>query len=182
MFSSPLTSGRKYGFSIASYVSTVASMNSGSRSSSGSSARGVTRSPSPVSTVALSALSPVPRIVIENWVPDRTEMNETLATLVDRFDPHVLELGRREARVRLEGSGVGAWDALLRSDGAELREADGHEPDAVITADGPTWHQLARDLRGGMDAFRSGRLTVRRDLHLGVGFLAATAAPDDDEA
>src|SRR5918998_2103797 len=109
-------------------------------------------------------------------------MNETLATLVDRFDPRVLELGRREARVRLEGPGVGAWDAVLRADGAELREADGREPDAIITADGRTWNALARDLRGGMDAFRSGRLTVRRDLHLGVGFLAATAAPDDDEA
>ena len=109
-------------------------------------------------------------------------MNETLAILVGRFDPRVLELGRREARVRLEGPGIGAWDAVLRDGGAELVEADGHEPDAVISADGRTWNALARDLRGGMDAFRSGRLTVRRDLHLGVGFLAATAAPDDDEA
>src|SRR5918992_1333564 len=101
-------------------------MNSGSRSSSGSSARGVTRSPRPVSSVALSAFSPVPRICIRIRVPDRTEMNETLATLVRRFDPQVLELGRREARVRLEGPGVGSWDAVLRADGAELREADGH--------------------------------------------------------
>src|SRR5918992_3913721 len=109
-------------------------------------------------------------------------MNETLATLVQRFDPRVLELGRREARVRLEEPGVGSWDAVLRADGAELREADGHRPDAVITADGRTWHKLAHDLRGGMDAFRAGRLTVRRDLHLGVGFLAATAAAEDEEA
>jgi pimeloyl-ACP methyl ester carboxylesterase len=120
-------------------------------------------------------------IVITNRVPDPTEMNETLETLVRRFDPRVLELGRREARVRLEGPGVGSWDALLRADGAELQEADGHAPDAIITADGRTWHALANDLSGGMDAFRSGRLMVRRDLHLGVGFLAATAAPEDDE-
>ncbi|HEX2087268.1 MAG TPA: alpha/beta fold hydrolase, partial [Solirubrobacteraceae bacterium] len=109
-------------------------------------------------------------------------MNETLESLVRRFDPRVLELGRREARVRLEGPGVGAWDVVLRDGGAELREADRREPDAVITADGRTWHQLARDLRGGMEAFRAGRLTVRRDLHLGVGFLAATAAAEDEEA
>ncbi len=108
-------------------------------------------------------------------------MNETLQTLVARFDPAVLELGRREARVRLEGAGVGSWDALLHADGAQLVEADGHEPDAVITADGRTWHRLAHDLAGGMEAFRAGRLTVRRDLHLGVGFLAATASADDAE-
>ncbi|HEV2813595.1 MAG TPA: alpha/beta fold hydrolase [Solirubrobacteraceae bacterium] len=109
-------------------------------------------------------------------------MNETLEILIRRFDPRVLELGRREARVRLEGAGVGSCDALLRADGAELREADGHAPDAVISADARTWNALARDLRGGMEAFRSGRLTVRRDLHLGVGFLAATAAAEDEEA
>ena len=109
-------------------------------------------------------------------------MNETLNILVQRFDPRVLELGRREARVRLEGRGVGSWDAVLRDGGAELQEADGRAPDAIIAADARTWNALARDLRGGMDAFRAGRLTVRRDLHLGVGFLAATAGVDGDDA
>ena len=109
-------------------------------------------------------------------------MNETLNTLVRRFDPRVLELGRREARVRLEGRGVGSWDAVLHAGEARLEPADGREPDAIISADGRTWHQLATDLRGGMDAFRAGRLEVRRDLHLGVGFLAATAGADADEA
>jgi pimeloyl-ACP methyl ester carboxylesterase len=46
----------------------------------------------------------------------------------------------------------------------------------VLTADDETWRALADDLTGGLAAFRSGRLTVRRDLHLGVGFLASTAA------
>jgi pimeloyl-ACP methyl ester carboxylesterase len=109
-------------------------------------------------------------------------MNDALNTLVERFDPRVLELGRREARVRLEGPGVGSWDAVLRDGGAELQEAGRREPDAIIVADGRTWRELARDLRGGMAAFRAGRLTVRRDLHLGVGFLAATAGADGDEA
>jgi pimeloyl-ACP methyl ester carboxylesterase len=34
---------------------------------------------------------------------------------------------------------------------------------------------IADDARGGMRAFRSGRLAVRRNLHVGVGFLAATS-------
>ncbi len=106
----------------------------------------------------------------------------SLSVLAARFDPQVLELGRREARVRLGGSGAGAWDAVIAEGRAELRAADGHVPDATITADARTWSELARDLRGGMQAFRSGRLLVRRDLHLGVGFLAATAAPDDAES
>jgi len=29
----------------------------------------------------------------------------------------------------------------------------------------------------GVEAFRRGRLKIKRDLHLGVGFLAATALP-----
>ncbi len=107
---------------------------------------------------------------------------QALTTLVGRFDPQVLELGRREARVRLDGAGIGEWDVVLTPGGAELVERNGAEPHAVITADGRTWNALARDLRGGMAAFRSGRLTVRRDLHLGVGFLAATAGGADGEA
>jgi pimeloyl-ACP methyl ester carboxylesterase len=45
----------------------------------------------------------------------------------------------------------------------------------VLSADETTWERIAADLRGGMDAFRARRLTVRRNLHLGVGFLAATS-------
>ncbi|HSD78120.1 MAG TPA: alpha/beta fold hydrolase [Solirubrobacteraceae bacterium] len=101
----------------------------------------------------------------------------SLRTLVERFDPAVFDLGRGHARVRLQGAGVGRWDVLLRDRGAVLAEADPRRrPDAVLTADGPTWLSLAEDVRGGMEAFRAGRLVVRRDLHLGVGFLAATAA------
>jgi pimeloyl-ACP methyl ester carboxylesterase len=48
-------------------------------------------------------------------------------------------------------------------------------PDATLSADPDTWDRIAADLRGGMDAYRAGRLTVRHNLHLGVGFLAATS-------
>lgn len=108
-------------------------------------------------------------------------MTRSFDTLVRRFDPRILELGRREVRVRLGGNGIETRDAVLRDGGAELAEPSAGAPDAAITADATTWHQLAADLRGGMEAFRDGRLEVRHDLHLGVGFLAATAAPTEED-
>ena len=45
----------------------------------------------------------------------------------------------------------------------------------MLSADEATWDAIAADVRGGMDAFRQRRLTVRQNLHLGVGFLAATS-------
>ena len=107
----------------------------------------------------------------------------TLRTLADRYDPEVFDVGRREARVRLQGDGVGRWDAVLQDGAARLRPADdGMRPGAVLEADAATWGKLAEDLAGGMAAFRAGRLKVRHDLHLGVGFLAATAGAADAEA
>jgi pimeloyl-ACP methyl ester carboxylesterase len=63
-------------------------------------------------------------------------------------------------------------------DGRKLRlrpASDDAEPDALLIADQGTWRRIATDLRGGMDAFSRGRLRVRKNLHLGVGFLAATS-------
>jgi pimeloyl-ACP methyl ester carboxylesterase len=61
-----------------------------------------------------------------------------------------------------------------------LRSADeGAEPDAVLSADPATWGRIAADLRGGMEAFRAGRLRIRGNLHVGVGFLAATSGSDE---
>jgi pimeloyl-ACP methyl ester carboxylesterase len=57
----------------------------------------------------------------------------------------------------------------------ELEGAREGEADATLTADATTWGAIARDVASGMRAFRSGRLQVRRNLHLGVGFLAATS-------
>ncbi len=57
---------------------------------------------------------------------------------------------------------------------ARLVPAKG-QADATITAEAQAWRAIAQDVRGGLDAYRSGRLTVRRNLHLGVGFLAATS-------
>ena len=104
-----------------------------------------------------------------------------LQTLVDRFDPEVFDIRDRQARVRLEGAGT--WDVVLGKGSAQIREADeSARPDAVLHADTETWAKLAKNLAGGMTAFRAGRLTIRHDLHLGVGFLAATAGATDGSA
>ncbi len=109
-------------------------------------------------------------------MPYKKDAPRTLRELTDRYDPDQFELGRRRARIRLRGAGVKAYDVVLNGDGqAKLVNANGAQPDAVLDADEQTWQTIAWDLRGGMDAYRRGRLKIRRDLHLGVGFLAATA-------
>jgi pimeloyl-ACP methyl ester carboxylesterase len=78
--------------------------------------------------------------------------------------------------VRLTGAAGGPVDVLLEGDAATLVPVEASaRADAELTADPATWSAIAHDLRGGMEAFRAGRLSIRRDLHLGVGFLAATA-------
>jgi pimeloyl-ACP methyl ester carboxylesterase len=101
-----------------------------------------------------------------------------LRTLVGRYDADVLPLERDPVRVRLV-AGADAWDAVLTDGMARLEDAAG-DPDATLTADAQTWQRIAADVRGGMDAFRKRKLTVRRDLHLGVGFLAATSGMKED--
>jgi pimeloyl-ACP methyl ester carboxylesterase len=95
--------------------------------------------------------------------------------LVGRYDPDRLELGRRVARVRLLVRGSESVDVVLDGRLARLEPANGHRADAELSADQDVWVRLAADVNGGLDAFRRGRLTIRHDLHLGVGFLAATA-------
>src|SRR6201992_771827 len=108
-----------------------------------------------------------------------TTLPSTLEQLADRYDPSVFELTRSSARVRLAGAGSEPVDAVVDGEGAALARGRDGRPDALLSADARTWAQIARDVRGGMDAFRSGRLRVRYDLHLGVGFLAATADSGD---
>jgi pimeloyl-ACP methyl ester carboxylesterase len=45
----------------------------------------------------------------------------------------------------------------------------------MLEADAGTWKSIAGDVASGMAAFRAGRLRIRQNLHLGVGFLAATS-------
>jgi pimeloyl-ACP methyl ester carboxylesterase len=103
-----------------------------------------------------------------------TDTSSSLDQLVSRFDPEVFDVGRSEARIRIEGAGPEAVDVVIDGETARVEAASG-TADAELIADEQTWESVATDLRDGMAAFRAGRLRVRRDLHLGVGFLAATA-------
>jgi pimeloyl-ACP methyl ester carboxylesterase len=104
----------------------------------------------------------------------------TLERLVGRYDPALFWPMRPGARVRLRITDAASptssseHDVAFEGDRAFLVECSGR-PDAVISADEQTWERVLADVRGGLEAFHAGRLTVRRDLHLGIGFLAATA-------
>ena len=103
-----------------------------------------------------------------------------LSRLVERYDPEVIDLPPRPVRIRLEVEGGGTWDAILRGKKIRLEPArDGLEPDAELSADARAWRRIATDVRGGMESFRARRLSIRRNLHLGVGFLAATSGNQD---
>jgi pimeloyl-ACP methyl ester carboxylesterase len=105
---------------------------------------------------------------------------EALVELVGRYDARAFEIGRSRARIRLSGAGPSEYDVMLDGENAELVPAAGRHADALLEADAKTWAQIAADVRAGMEAYRRGRLKIRRDLHLGVGFLAATAVHGDD--
>lgn len=108
-----------------------------------------------------------------------TEAPTSIQTLVDRFDPSVFDTTRkRRIRIRLEQAGEEAWDVVL-TDGAAAIVRAGDGADAVLAADPATWAQVAADYRDGMNAYQTGRLSVRRNLHVGVGFLAATSGSRD---
>ena len=96
------------------------------------------------------------------------------ARLLDRYDPSVVDPADGEWRVRLEVRDGESLDVLAGPAGARPARERGHA-DARLTADAATWDAIADDVRGGMAAFGAGRLKVRRNLHAGVSFLAATS-------
>ncbi len=98
----------------------------------------------------------------------------SLKTLAGRYDRTAFEPQGGRARVRLAVLGGEEWDAVVDGEQARLVPAEG-DADATLTADAQAWALIAEEVRGGMEAYRSGRLIVRRNLHLGVGFLAATS-------
>jgi pimeloyl-ACP methyl ester carboxylesterase len=102
----------------------------------------------------------------------------SLTVLSERFDRSVIDVPGDRARIRLSVEGTGSWDFVIEGATSALVPASDSrlEPDALLTADAGAWDAIARDVRGGMAAFRGRRLRVRKNLHLGVGFLAATSA------
>jgi pimeloyl-ACP methyl ester carboxylesterase len=105
---------------------------------------------------------------------------EALAWVGDRFRADDMDVPGGEARIRLEVTDGEDRDAVIEAGELRLEEPDGR-PDARLSADAATWSAIAADVRGGMDAFRRGRLRVRENLHLGIGLLAATSGSDEPE-
>jgi pimeloyl-ACP methyl ester carboxylesterase len=101
-----------------------------------------------------------------------------LRTLVDRFDDDVFDAPEGDARLRLTVAAHPPWDAVYRSGRLGIERARG-ERSAELSADAATWASVARDLASGLAAYGRGELAVRRNLHLGVAFLAATAASSE---
>jgi pimeloyl-ACP methyl ester carboxylesterase len=103
-----------------------------------------------------------------------------IASLAERFDADAMHLPGGRARVRLAVKGGRACDAVIAGRRLRLHDADeGANPDSVLSADAATWRRIASDVRGGMEAFRAGRLRIRGSLHVGVGFLAATSGSEE---
>jgi pimeloyl-ACP methyl ester carboxylesterase len=101
----------------------------------------------------------------------------SLHVLVDRFDASAFDAAPGGNRIRLIVNGEEEqWDVRVIAGSARVAVADrAAAPDATLAADAETWLRIAEDLRGGMAAFQAGRLTIRYNLHVGVGFLAATS-------
>jgi pimeloyl-ACP methyl ester carboxylesterase len=98
------------------------------------------------------------------------------SVLAERFDFDLMDVRADEVRIRLGVDAGGEWDAVIRRGELRILRPDYEvEPEATITADARSWERIASDVRGGMESFRQGRLRVRRNLHLGIGFLAATS-------
>ncbi len=110
-----------------------------------------------------------------------TEPLRPFQTLVERFDSDVFEPRDGRARVRLVRHGSDPCDVLLEDGGARLVPVRGGA-DATLAANAQTWRAIARDARGGLDAYFRGHLSARRNLHVGVGFLAATVPSARGEA
>jgi pimeloyl-ACP methyl ester carboxylesterase len=106
---------------------------------------------------------------------------DSLARLIERYDPSAIDVPGGSARVRLAVTDVGRWDVLVNGRRRpKLEPANGHRADARIEADRATWRHIANDVRGGMSAWDRGRLAMRGSLHLGIGFLAATTGSEEE--
>jgi pimeloyl-ACP methyl ester carboxylesterase len=97
---------------------------------------------------------------------------KSVRALAERYDPTAVD-PPLEARVRLK-AGNEAHDALLGPAGMSVVAADGRDPDALISGSPTAWRRAANG-SGGLAALGEGGLRMRRNLHVGAGFLAATA-------
>lgn len=105
----------------------------------------------------------------------RSESTGVFEILTERLDWDALDVPTGHAVVRLEEQAGAVCDVSLVGRTARVVAPVVRRPDAVLTADTRTWGRIAADLSSGMAAYQGGRLRVRGNLHVGVGFLAATA-------
>jgi pimeloyl-ACP methyl ester carboxylesterase len=99
---------------------------------------------------------------------------DVFSVLVQRLDHDVLQLASSRATVRLCVADGAGCDVRITADTAQILPTLTRQPDATLTADLHTWRTIAEDLANGMAAFQQGRLHVRGNLHVGIGFLAAS--------
>ena len=97
-----------------------------------------------------------------------------LEELVERFDPEGFDAPDGTARVRVRWDGD-ARDVSIRGDSVRIRPPRDGRADTLIEADERVWKAMAKDAAAGMQAFSAGRLRMRGNLHVGVGFLSATS-------
>ena len=97
-----------------------------------------------------------------------------LEELVGRFDPEGFDAPNGSARVRVRWNGD-ARDVSIKGNRVQIREPANGRADTLIEADEGVWRSLARDAGSGVQAFGTGRLRMRGNLHVGVGFLSATS-------
>ena len=102
-----------------------------------------------------------------------------LEELVERFDPEGFDAPGGSARVRVRWNGD-ARDVSIRGKSVQIRPPANGRADTLIEADERTWRSVVRDTGSGLRAFGGGKLRMRGNLHVGVGFLSATSgAPAD---
>ena len=97
-----------------------------------------------------------------------------LDELVERFDPEGFDSPNGSARVRVRWNGD-ARDVTIRGASVSIGEARNGRADTLIEADEKVWRAVARDSASGLQAFGRGKLKMRGNLHVGVGFLSATS-------
>jgi pimeloyl-ACP methyl ester carboxylesterase len=97
-----------------------------------------------------------------------------LDDLVERFDPEAFDAPGGSARVRVRWNGD-ARDVSIRGSTVKVRPPQNGRADTLIEADERTWRAVARDSASGLQAFGGGKLKMRGNLHVGVGFLSATS-------
>src|SRR5688572_15754485 len=97
-----------------------------------------------------------------------------LDQLVERFDPDGFDAPDGSARVRVRWDGD-ARDVSIRGESVRIGPPRNGRADTLVEARERVWRQLGEDAGAGLQAFGAGKLKMRGNLHVGVGFLSATS-------